>query len=252
MTKDEDKRVYPRFDIKAKAKFKAPIQMDISLATIKNISGGGLCILTEKKLDMGTTLSLEFQLPGDTAPIIASSVVRWIETLDMPVSNYKYRVGIEFRDIKKSQQEKINKFVINRMRAQVREKVGEAIPGKKPLTILAVDDDKVTLSTIKSVFEESFTVLTASDGHTGIELAREWRPDIILLDIIMPDMDGFSTLMMLKDFPETANIPVIMLSVIREKNKVFQAMQHGAKDYMIKPFTSESLIKKIQSVCEMS
>lgn len=249
MSKPEDKREYPRFDIKAKAKFKAPIQMDISLATIKNISGGGLCILSEKKLDIGLVLSLEFQLPGDTAPIIASSEVRWVENLDIPVGKYNYRVGIGFREIKKSQQDKINKFVINRMKAQVKEKMGDTIPGKKPLTILAVDDDKVTLQTIKSVFEDSFTVIIASDGHAGIELAREWRPDIILLDIIMPDMDGFSTLMMLKDFPETANIPVIMLSVIREKNKVFQAMQHGAKDYMIKPFTSESLIKKIQSVC---
>lgn len=254
MTKDKkgnDLRCYPRYEIKGKAKFKTPMQMDISLATIKNISGGGLCILSEKKVDIGSKLSLEFMLPGDKTPIITTSEVRWVEDLDSPIGNYNYRLGVEFRDIKKSQQDKITKFVISRMRAQVTERIGATEEGKKPLTILAVDDDKVTLSTIKAVFDGSFTVLTATDGHAGVEMAREWRPDIILLDIIMPDMDGFSTLMMLKDFPETADIPVIMLSVIREKNKVFQAMQHGAKDYMIKPFTSESLLRKIQTVCEM-
>lgn len=247
-----DKRQYPRFEMKGKVRFRVPEHMDISIASIKNISGGGLCLLTEQKVVKDQKLSLEFGLPGDAKPILGVGEVKWVEELDYPQGRFNFRVGIQFVKIDEDRQKRINKFVINRLKSQVREEVersrkdsGRQMDEKK-ITILAIDDDKITLNLIKDVFKDEFNIIIATSGHMGVEKARELSPDIILLDIVMPDMDGFSTLMLLKDFPETEKIPVIMLSVVREKTKVFQAIQHGATDYMIKPFSSETLVEKIR------
>jgi len=162
---------------------------------------------------------------------------------------FTHRVGVEFIEISEKRRQAITGFVVNRLRSQVNREIrDEKPPINRRLSMLVVDDDRVVLKLIEEIFKDSFNVITARDGYAGIEKAREWRPDIILLDIVMPDLDGFSTLMLLKDFPETANIPVIMLSVLRQKSKIFQAVQHGAHDYALKPFTAESLLRKIRKV----
>jgi len=252
MSDNDEKRHFPRTEMKGKLRYRVPEQMEISLASIKNISEGGLCLLTEAEHGAGQKLSLEFGLPGDPRPILGTGVVRWVELLDIPQGKFNFRVGIQFEEIDDERREEIRKFIVKRLRKQIHDEVAggegqkDAPPSGEKLTILVIDDDRVTLNLVREVFSEEFNVLTAQDGFTGVEKAKEWKPDIILLDIIMPDMDGFSTLMMLKDFAETAEIPVIMLSVVRDKNKVFQAIQHGARDYMIKPFTSETLLDKIR------
>lgn len=247
----DDKRRYPRIDMKGTVRYRVPENMDISMASIKNVSGGGLCLLTEHDIMEGATLTLEFLLPGSQKPIIALGEVRWIERVDPPIGKFGFRIGVQFLKIDDEKQNALTDFVVRRLKSQVKEELPpqeKTDEGKRRLTMLIVDDDKVVLKLIEEIFKGSFNVITANNGYIGIEKAKEWRPDLILLDIIMPDLDGFSTLMLLKDFPETSGIPVIMLSVLREKSKVFQAMQHGASGYILKPFTAESLLRKIKKV----
>jgi CheY-like chemotaxis protein len=246
-----EKRQFPRFELKAPIKFKVPTQkMDISMASIKNISGGGLCLLVNQKVAFGQMLQVEFVLPHDKTNVIAMCEVVWVDVLgEESEGGYKYQLGIKFVEIDKQQQKAINRFVVHRLKARVREELQQVLPAQKESRrqkILVVDDDKVTLGMVKEVFSDEFDVITAHDGHEGIEKAREWRPDIILLDIIMPDMDGFSTLMLLKDIEETRDIPVMMFSVVREKSKIFQAIRDGAQDFILKPFTPENLLVKIR------
>ena len=246
-----EKRQYPRFELQAPIRFKVPTQrMDISMASIKNISGGGLCLLVNKKIELGQILQVEFVLPSDKTNIIAKCEVVWVDELgEESEGGYKYQLGIKFIEIDKQQQKAVNRFVVMRLKTRVREELDLVRPKQKPLErhkILVIDDDKVTLGMVKEVFSDEFDVITARDGHEGIEKAREWRPDIILLDIIMPDMDGFSTLMLLKDIEETRDIPVMMFSVVREKSKIFQAIRDGAQDFILKPFTPENLLLKIR------
>ncbi len=247
-----DKRKYPRLDIKGSVKYRIPENMDISMASLKNISGGGICLLAEHDLKENTTVTLELMLPGDSNPIIAGGEVRWCDALEQPLGRFSHCIGIQFVKIDDDKRKAIISFVVRRLKSQVREEMTavqeKTGPETKKSKLLIVDDDKVVLKLVQDIFQENFTVITASNGYQGIEKAREWQPDLILLDIIMPELDGFSTLMLLKDFPETANIPVIMLSVLREKSKVFQAMQHGATAYILKPFTAESLFRKIRKV----
>jgi CheY-like chemotaxis protein len=250
-----DKRQYPRVEIKGGVKFRVPENMDISMASLKNISTGGVCLLAEHDIMEGTKLSIEFGLPGAANPIIGLGEIRWVERIEPPMGRFLFRVGVQFVRIDEEKEKAIRDFIVNRLRLQVHDEIPQpekSKPGRRQLNMLIIDDDKVVLKLVEDIFKESFHVITANNGYIGIEKAKEWRPDLILLDIIMPELDGFSTLMLLKDFPETKDIPVIMLSVLREKSKVFQAMQHGASGYILKPFTAESLLRKIRKVIKMS
>lgn len=244
-----DLRKFPRLEVKGSVKYRIPGNMDISIASLKNISAGGLCLLSTVDIAEGARINLEFGLPGDMNPVMAIGEVRWSEKIEPPAGRFTHRLGILFIEISGAKKQRITDFVVQRMKAQVREEIKEESPApSRRMSLLVIDDDKVVLKLVEAIFKENFNVITASDGYMGIEKAKEWRPDLILLDIVMPDLDGFSTLMLLKDFPETANIPIIMLSMLRQKSKIFQAIQHGATDYIIKPFTSESLFRKIQKV----
>lgn len=243
----EDKRHFPRLDVKAPALFKVPEQMDISMASIKNVSVGGICLLSRETAPEGKIVELEFSLPG-IHTIRAHAKVMWADKLNAPDSVFQYMLGLSFEKIDEEKQKKISRFIIARLRAQIKEQMEPIAPGEKKKKLLSIDDDRVMLSLVKQIFNKEFTVFTATEGHAGIEIARREKPDIILLDLIMPGIDGFSTLTLLKDFEETRNIPILILSVIRDKSKIFQAINHGASDYILKPFATGKLVEKITKI----
>jgi len=114
-------------------------------------------------------------------------------------------------------------------------------------TILVVDDDQ----TVREVMErhlarEGYTVVTASGGHEGLRLARELHPAAITLDVIMPDLDGWTVLAAIKGDPELADIPVILMSIVDEKNRGYSL---GAIDYMVKPVDRERLSGVLRKIC---
>lgn len=115
-------------------------------------------------------------------------------------------------------------------------------------TILAVDDDPVVLEAINEVFGADYNILMARDGHEAIEYSADQEIDLILLDIMMPGFDGFSTLLLLKENESTRDIPVIMLTAVGKKEKVIAAFRDGAAGYVLKPFKEETLRNKIESV----
>jgi DNA-binding response OmpR family regulator len=110
-------------------------------------------------------------------------------------------------------------------------------------TILIVDDEKLILISTRIVLESvGFSVLTADSGEAAIATAKEKRPGLILLDIMMPGIDGWETLSRLKEAPETKDIPVIIFTA-REHSRGRQlAREMGAADYFQKPFEPDELI----------
>jgi CheY-like chemotaxis protein len=119
--------------------------------------------------------------------------------------------------------------------------------------ILAIDDDSSVLKLIDlQLSRAGYSVITASSGKTGLDMARTGSPTLILLDIFMPDMDGFSVLRALQQEEVTARIPVIMISAQSEKNAVINAMRLGVSDYIVKPYEITSLLHKISSVIAFS
>jgi DNA-binding response OmpR family regulator len=115
--------------------------------------------------------------------------------------------------------------------------------------ILVVDDEDDILQFLKLVLQEKgYGVATASGGHEALTRAQLERPDLILLDIMMPQMDGWEVLKLLRVDPETARIPVAMLSARTEAKDRVQGLQEGAIDYICKPFSLQELLGKIETI----
>lgn len=115
-------------------------------------------------------------------------------------------------------------------------------------TILTVDDDPVVRMSVNQFLADEYNVLMAEDGHEAMSVTRDHHVDLILLDIMMPGFDGFSTLLLLKNEEFTKGIPVIMLTAVGRKEKVITAFRDGASGYILKPFDKESLKIKIEAV----
>jgi DNA-binding response OmpR family regulator len=115
--------------------------------------------------------------------------------------------------------------------------------------ILAIDDEPDVLTFLELVLERSgFAALTAKSGTDGLIKAHVERPQLILLDIMMEEMDGWETLRLLKVDEITRDIPVIVLSARAEPKDKIRALQEGAVDYIIKPFSVVESIEKIRAV----
>jgi len=116
--------------------------------------------------------------------------------------------------------------------------------GKK---ILVIDDEPHLVEILANRLKSNrYAVLTAVTAHDGFEKALKEKPDLVLLDILMPDMDGYQVLRKLKEQAETKAIPVIMLTVKKWSEDVQKAMVGGAVDYLVKPFDPAVLLQKIR------
>ncbi|MGD2179566.1 EAL domain-containing response regulator [Lusitaniella coriacea] len=113
-------------------------------------------------------------------------------------------------------------------------------------TILAIEDDDRVRDNIQDILElEDFEVITAKNGIMGLQLIRQQIPDLIICDVMMPEMDGYAVLNTLRQKKETAAIPLILLTAKANRNDWRKGMELGADDYLTKPFTPEELLKAI-------
>lgn len=121
-----------------------------------------------------------------------------------------------------------------------------------PKTILIIEDDKFLREMIgRRLQEEEYNVSMAVDGEEGIKKIQQEKPDLILLDLILPGIDGFEVLERMRKEPELSKIPVIILSNLGQKEEVERGLNLGAVDYLIKAhFTPREIIEKIKSVLE--
>lgn len=109
--------------------------------------------------------------------------------------------------------------------------------------ILVIEDELQVRTNIEQILTLSdFRTIGASDGYTGLQLAKEQHPDLIICDVMMPKIDGYNVLASLREDPSTANIPFIFLTAKADRSDVRQGMELGASDYLAKPFTTDELI----------
>lgn len=117
---------------------------------------------------------------------------------------------------------------------------------KKKILIIE-DNDDIRDSSVEILELADYEVLQADNGKTGVELAQRQLPDIILCDIMMPELDGYGVLYLLSKNPETANIPFIFLTAKAERSDMRKGMEMGADDYLTKPFDDIELLNTIES-----
>lgn len=113
-------------------------------------------------------------------------------------------------------------------------------------TVLIVDDVPTNVMLVQAILKkEGYTLLTCDSGVKALRIAHDKHPNLILLDIMMPEMDGYEVLQHLKSDPDTNNIPVIIMSALSDMQSIVKGYQLGATEYVTKPFQREELVKRV-------
>ena len=116
-------------------------------------------------------------------------------------------------------------------------------------TVLIVDDSPTEVHVLSGYLKKhGFATETAADGAEGIEKARALKPDLVLMDVVMPGMNGFQATRELSRDPDTAGIPVIMVTTKGLETDKIWGMRQGAKDYLVKPVTEAQLVEKVRAM----
>jgi DNA-binding response OmpR family regulator len=114
--------------------------------------------------------------------------------------------------------------------------------------ILVVEDEITTLKLIKMVLQrEGYQIVTATSGAEGLRKAEELKPDLVILDIVLPGMDGFHVCQHLRKNPQTAHLPVIMFSSLDRPADQRHAFEAGSDDYITKPVKLAELLDKVRA-----
>ena len=125
------------------------------------------------------------------------------------------------------------------------------MPDKKTKVLIVEDEEIILTALSEELKQEGFDVAGAKDGVEGVEKAASEKPDLILLDLVMPRLDGIGALRQMKANPETKDIPVVILTNLSDYDKVSDALSLGAMDYLVKAnYRLEELVTKIKTVLE--
>ncbi|RAK08124.1 response regulator receiver modulated diguanylate cyclase [Halanaerobium saccharolyticum] len=120
-------------------------------------------------------------------------------------------------------------------------------------TILIVDDSKLNIQVLSDILKEkSYRISLARSGRMALEFVNMKKPDLILLDIMMPEIDGFEVCSRLKADPETKNIPIIFISGLDKSKDIVKGLKAGAVDYIVKPFQKEVVLARVNTHLKLS
>jgi putative two-component system response regulator len=123
---------------------------------------------------------------------------------------------------------------------------------QKPALILVVDDEERNVKLLETLLHaEGYATLSAANGHAALEIAALRHPDLILLDIMMPDMDGYATVARLKADPRTQQVPVIMVTALDDRESKLRALEAGAEEFLAKPIDRADLRVRVRNLLRL-
>jgi twitching motility two-component system response regulator PilH len=141
------------------------------------------------------------------------------------------------------------KSIFTRMLAHKDEQSVTEGPSTKDASVLIVDDSRTIVRALQLMLErEGYLTFSAIDGVQAIAMTKRQRPDVVLMDVVMPNMNGFEATRALVNDPETAAIPVIMMSGTEQVSDRVWGIRLGAKGFLAKPINKDELLGKIRSV----
>ncbi len=123
----------------------------------------------------------------------------------------------------------------------------------KQSSILIVDDEPVNVILLQEILNKAgYLVLTASSGTESLQVMEQIRPDLVFMDIMMPDMNGIEVLGRIKDDPATQNIPVIMITASRNDIYREESIKKGASAYIVKPISNKIILDTVENILKTS
>jgi DNA-binding response OmpR family regulator len=124
----------------------------------------------------------------------------------------------------------------------------EGAPREQPVVLAADDDEDILALVAFRLGRSGYTVLQAHDGEEALEIARREHPDLAVLDVMMPKMDGFELTRQLRADDSTSGIPIILLTARSQDSDVDEGFDAGADDYLRKPFSPQELSARVRSI----
>ena len=118
-------------------------------------------------------------------------------------------------------------------------------------TIVIADDEPFILSAVNDTLSDDYNVITATNGKSALSMIRKHKPDMAVLDVMMPEMDGVEVVRELKNDEDLAYIPVILLTAKGQMMDIEKGFKSGVNAYMVKPFSPEKLMEKIEELFEV-
>jgi CheY-like chemotaxis protein len=137
-------------------------------------------------------------------------------------------------------------MVLRNAPSNVADQPGRAATRIEP-TIIVADDDRTTIMMVQSILRTwKINCVVAHNGKDAIEQTKRIRPDALLLDVSMPDMDGFQVLAALRSDPTTRSTPVVMLTAAQSETEIVRGFELGADDYITKPFRAHEMLARLK------
>lgn len=118
----------------------------------------------------------------------------------------------------------------------------------RPFVVVAEDDEDILELVVELLEEEDYEIARATDGEEALGLISARRPDLAVLDVRMPKVDGFEVSRRLREDGETQEVPVILLSALAREQDVVRGFESGATDYVKKPFSPDDLVSRIETI----
>ena len=238
-----ERRRFPRRNIALDVAFapvgveRRPPESQLQHTVTVDLSIGGMCLYTDVLYPVGTQLFCLVTVPNQEKPIELTVTVAWFQRVSQEVRGYK--LGLEFAVVSA-----VDRAVLERV---VLEPPAQAATRSK--TVLLVDDDFEFIEAMKVRFQSAgYQVLTASEGLEALEKGRTERPHLIILDLMLPKLNGYDVCRLLKFDQKFQHIPIIVLSARARQEDRDLGYSVGADAYVTKPFDGKALLSTVETV----
>ena len=238
-----DRRKFPRRNIALDVAFgpmaadKRPSEAQLDRTATVNLSTGGLCLYTDVLYPIGAELFCLLNLPDREEPMELVGTVAWFQRVSQDAHGYK--LGLEFTDIRPEDCRLIERLVSDET----------AHPVTRAQRVLLVDDDDEWIQALKVRFESvGFRVMTANEGMEALSKSRDERPDLIVLDLMLPKLNGYEVCRLLKFDQKFSHIPIILCSARSRQQDMDLGYAVGADAYLTKPFPGNALLLKVDEL----
>ena len=216
----------------------APAEEQLERTITVNVSQGGVCVYSGVSYPVGAQLFCALHVPGRAKPVQAVGTVAWFQKLDRE-KGYGYKLGLEFARIAEDDQRALNELLEH----------PPGVQASRAKKLLLVDDDPELQLALKLRFEsEGFQVITAGEGLEALRKGREERPNLIILDIMIPQLSGYEVCRLLKFDQKFRHIPVILCTARCRREDLEMGKSVGADAYVTKPFNGKDLIAKVEEL----
>jgi CheY-like chemotaxis protein len=211
----------------------APREQTVSI----NLSLGGLCLYSANRYPVGSPLACSITLPGRATPVDVIATVAWFQKVDR--ESHSYKLGLEFTHVSPKDAAAIQSLCEH----------PSAADRSCAKRLLLVDDDTELQQALKLRFESSgFEVITASDGLEALRKGRTEHPHLIILDLMLPNLNGYEVCRLLKFDQKFRHIPIILVTARSRQEDLVMGQSVGADAYVTKPFDGKALIAKVEEL----